>query len=316
MCRGGGAIASSRGPRVRSSSPQRSISVARNFCTSAGGALSTGMMPSRPISALISGVAATAFSSAAAGRRSASASPPARNHRPADRVEARHAGLGDGRHIGAAPARGWSSVTPSARTLPALICASTLPASANIFATWPPITSFSAGGSPRSATPCSLCRPWSGTVPARWIAGARPAMPRSDLAGLRLGERDQLRRPISPARSGLTTSASGVRKISDTACKSRSVSNGSFLASLGLAASDSPARAGCGRRAGFGDHVGRDRCRRRRRVLDHHRLAQPLLQLRRHRARERVDGAARRERHHKIDRPGRKVLRPGRGPLQ
>ena len=40
-------------------------------------------------------------------------------------------------------------LTPSARTLPALICATTLPASANISATWPAITSLKAGGAPR-----------------------------------------------------------------------------------------------------------------------------------------------------------------------
>src|SRR5262245_31752017 len=44
--------------------PQRSISEARNFCNSAGGGLSTGMVPIRTITSPTSGVAATALSSA------------------------------------------------------------------------------------------------------------------------------------------------------------------------------------------------------------------------------------------------------------
>jgi len=39
-------------------------------------------------------------------------------------------------------------------------------------------------------------------------------------------------------------------------------------------------------------------------VVDHDRLAQLRLQLRRERTRERVGPAARRERHHEADRPG------------
>ena len=40
-------------------------------------------------------------------------------------------------------------VTPSARTLPAAICATTVPVSANISETWPAITSFKPCGAPR-----------------------------------------------------------------------------------------------------------------------------------------------------------------------
>jgi hypothetical protein len=80
-----------------------------------------------------------------------------------------------------------------------------------------------------------------------------------------------------------------VRNTSEIGCRSLSVSNGRLLNSFGLEASERAARAGA--------------------VLDHHRLAEALLQLGRHGARDHVEAAARWERDHEGDRPGWIVVR-------
>jgi hypothetical protein len=62
----------------------------------------------------------------------------------------------------------------------------------------------------------------------------------------------------------------------------------------------------------FGDLGDADLAGRTRLVLDHHRLAEALGEMRTDGARDQVDAAARRERHHDADRPARKTLRQRR----
>src|SRR5439155_25385816 len=115
--------------------PQRSISDARNFCNSAGGGLSTGMVPIRTITSRTSGVAATALSSACS--RSITGLGVADGAQIIVHPTASKPGTPDSAIVGTSGNAGTRAVelTPSARTLPALMWPTTLPASANMSAT-------------------------------------------------------------------------------------------------------------------------------------------------------------------------------------
>src|SRR5947199_2047320 len=112
--------------------PQRSISDARNCCNSAGGGLSTGMVPIRTITSRTSGVAATALSSACS--RSITGLGVADGAQIIVHPTASKPGTPDSAIVGTSGNAGTRAVelTPSARTLPALMWPTTLPASANM----------------------------------------------------------------------------------------------------------------------------------------------------------------------------------------
>ena len=129
--------------------PSESISDARNFCSCAGGGLCTGMVPSLTINALTSGVAAAAASSAL--RRSTIGFGVAAGTETSVQPTASKPGTPASAMVGTSGSTGTRVVddTPSGRTMPALIWPVTLPASANIRATWPPMTSLRPSGAPR-----------------------------------------------------------------------------------------------------------------------------------------------------------------------
>src|SRR5262245_60529048 len=130
-------------------SPQRSISAARNFCSSQGAGLSTGIVPSLTMTSRTSGAAVAAVSSAC--RRSMIGLGVADGAQISVQPTASKPGTPASAMLGTSGMAGTrvGDDTPRARTRPAEIGPTTVPASANITATWPAMTSFRAGGAPR-----------------------------------------------------------------------------------------------------------------------------------------------------------------------
>src|SRR5262249_26277202 len=153
---------------------------------------------------------------------------------------------------------------------------------------------------------------WNSSA-ARKMAAPAPLWPKVISPGFSLSKAINSATDLA-GMAGWTTSASGVRNSSATACKSLSGSKGMLLTSVGLAASGL-ARArrarpsgGAVATAGGAGWAPRPRPRRARGALDREGLAQPFLQPGGHGAHPHVKAAAGREGDDEGDRSRRKLL--------